>query len=186
MIYDCVLFNLWVFSFLPSWEGRTKPLEDRLDVYPCRVRGVQCSERRRWGVLEYIYVVWKLVDAFHTPLAPLKRGKTDWQVQRYNLRNALSSFRGRIFKHLGVSFWTWNGLAVNASTPHKEGFQVFSSFGGGKTGSFSPIIVLYLNTIIEFFLLHFHAFSFYWIPEYPNTHNAFSWIGFTLIRLFLD
>ena len=44
-------------------------------------------------------------------------------LQRYNLRNALSSFRGRIFKHLGVSFRTRNGLAVNASTPRKRGFR---------------------------------------------------------------
>ena len=31
----------------PPYEGRTRPLEERLNVFPCRERGVQYSERRR-------------------------------------------------------------------------------------------------------------------------------------------
>ena len=35
------------YRLSPPYEGRTRPLEERLDVLPCQERGVQCSERRR-------------------------------------------------------------------------------------------------------------------------------------------
>ena len=41
---------------IQTTEGRTKPLEERLDVFPCKVRGVQCPERRGSKDLDYTNV----------------------------------------------------------------------------------------------------------------------------------
>ena len=66
----------------PLERGRTKSLEDRLNVYPCWVRGVQCSERRRWGCVIHFHVDGFLCISFNPSVCilthplPLSRGES--------------------------------------------------------------------------------------------------------------